>query len=404
MIRFIIFTILLALPLQAKEFKVLPDFKGNNPSCNAGGTIDANNLNYLLDPNNNFKWISMRQKNDFDYAKINRNTIKNLSYYWNNPSQENGKLFVNYLIELYADKNFAKGVAGGDGIDNAGRYQPAIFSLYFSYHALKANNHLDSIQNKMLLEMIDSRSKNLFNFVRREAPHTFNMSRCSNGGDIFGCQNHTYDVQLTRLLYGVTFEDQNHINQGNKIFEFAIDDLSEDGALWREAQRGWWSWHYYAKGLNLLTLIAEVYKSNDIDLYQYSNKNSQTFHDAVEFLLDGMEDHSVMWSHSKKNKGLNSKPQKKHYKDLEYYYMLKFNGMDGHNGWAYVYVNNFPNHPNTQRIKSLIQLEDQIEWAHEGIDLGCFYPFNSKDSDLYEQLSPNEYDTEMVTKFSWENK
>ena len=403
MIRFIIFAVLFFVPLQAKEYQALPELSETNPRCSEKSNFDVQDIDYLLEPNKNFQWISMRQKNDFDYAKVNRNTIRNLSFYWSQPTKENAEQFIEYILELYNEKNFAKGVGGGDGIDNAGRYQPAIFALYFSYHALKSNGHLDVRQDDIFLEMLKSRSKNLFGFVNREAPHTYTMSRCRKGGDIFGCQNHTYDVQLTRLLYGITFNDQKHIDQGKKMFEFAINDLAKDGSLWREAQRGWWSWHYYSRGLNLLTLTAEIYKFNEQDIYSYTNNHGQTFHDAVKFLLDAMDNHQLMWEHSKKNQGIDGKKNKKGHQDLEYYHLLKFNGMDGHNGWAYAYVKNFPTHPNTDRIKNLIQLEDEIEWAHEGIDLGCFYPFTDFSSDVYEQgRKPNEkYDTEMTTKFSW---
>ena len=111
------------------------------------------------------------------------------------------------------------------------------------------------------------------------------------------------------------------------MFEFAINDLAKDGSLWREAQRGWWSWHYYSRGLNLLTLTAEIYKFNEQDIYSYTNNHGQTFHDAVKFLLDAMDNHQLMWEHSKKNQGIDGKKNKKGHQDLEYYHLLKFNGM-----------------------------------------------------------------------------
>ena len=129
MIRFIIFAVLFFVPLQAKEYQALPELSETNPRCSEKSNFDVQDIDYLLEPNKNFQWISMRQKNDFDYAKVNRNTIRNLSFYWSQPTKENAEQFIEYILELYNEKNFAKGVGGGDGIDNAGRYQPAIFAL-----------------------------------------------------------------------------------------------------------------------------------------------------------------------------------------------------------------------------------------------------------------------------------
>ena len=109
------------------------------------------------------------------------------------------------------------------------------------------------------------------------------MSKCKIGRDQWSCQNHTYSHQLTRTLYGATFGSSKDYAMGEKMYKFAIDDLKPDGALWREAVRGRWSWSYYAHTLGLLLSIAEIYKHNGVDLYSYkSDKNGLTIHDGKE--------------------------------------------------------------------------------------------------------------------------
>ena len=76
--------------------------------------------------------------------------------------------------------------------------------------------------------------------------------------DLFGCQNHIYDEAHLRTLYGFIFNDEEEFRAGERVYRFALDDLKEDGALWREASRGWWSWTYYGLGLNFLTGIDPV--------------------------------------------------------------------------------------------------------------------------------------------------
>ena len=114
---------------------------------------------------------------------------------------------------------------------------------------------------------------------------------------------------------------------GEKMYKFAIDDLNPDGALWREAVRGRWSWRLLCShALGLLLSIAEIYKHNGVDLYSYkSDKNGLTIHDAVSFLLESIKDNKKIWSYAKELKGVQHYNNFTDYKSPENLQKLTYN-------------------------------------------------------------------------------
>ena len=184
----------------------------------------------------------------------------------------------------------------------------------------------------------------------------FLMNRCNFGKDTFYCQNHTYGHQHVRTIYGALFNDESHFNMGAKLYKFAIDDLSEDGALWREAVRGKWAWNYYAHALGNLLSIAEIYRLNGEDLYSYkSPKNGMTIHDAIEFYLKALEAPEMMWKYAKRLEGVKDRAGAENYTSRQYLDRVT-NQPEGHGikNWYYIYRSVFPNHENTILAETLI--------------------------------------------------
>lgn len=374
-----IFALLLCIPFWsfAQEYKVLPTSKplDKSSSCYSDNHMNIDDIDWLLEPNNNFKVIKTWSENDWDLEKIEWYAKENLSQYWVEPQTylEQYKIWLTFLFD---EKQFA--MKPHSDPDDHKKFAEHLLPLYYAYHALNMNNHLSEQEKEKFLARIEMRTKNYFLFVGNKKPVAYNLSQCKNKSIIWDCQNGTYKTQLIRTLYGATFNDSKHFDQGKKLFEYAINDLADDGSLWREASRGKWSWMYYTHGLNLLMSIAEIYYLNGIDLYQYQSPKGKTIHDAVKFLADAMDDKEIMFKYAKKNAGVNHYENWRDYKDLEHYYILKFDGKDGYNGWLYMYAHRFPSSKLTKDLFDKIQLGDKIKWGYIGFDTQCFYPVKNQ--------------------------
>ena len=128
------------------------------------------------------------------------------------------------------------------------RGQMARFLKLVMWSCTLKNGDLTPSEDTFLSTAIRSR----FNYLK-DREHLIYPGTMRLHEDLFGCQNHIYDEAHLRTLYGFIFNDEEEFRAGERVYRFALDDLKEDGALWREASRGWWSWTYYGLGLNFLT-------------------------------------------------------------------------------------------------------------------------------------------------------
>lgn len=290
--------------------------------------------------------------------------------YVSNPTDGNKNKLISYLKFLFRHKfSYQMGDAESD---NHLFHKGTVLALMYTFNSLKANDHLGSFESTFR-NQIHLRFKQL----RLIGKH-YDMPRCTVGGDLFGCQNHTYGFIHARTLYGHLFDQQTHFRMGEKLFKFAINDLAEDGALWREAKRGARSWNYYTHALNHLMAIGEIYHLTGNSLYGYqAEKSGKTIHDAVRFLLDALTDNGLMLNYAKAN----VYGGRRNFDDPHHLYRI-INGNDGYKNWFYIYQTRFPNHPNTKLGQQLLNLYSKLqkESNHMGFFAQCLYSEGHKDS------------------------
>lgn len=170
-----------------------------------------------------------------------------------------------------------------------------------------------------------------------------------------GCQNHTIGHQHLRALYGFVLGVEEEQSRGEAMYRFAVNDLMPDGALWREAQRGAYSWSYYSHALNNLLAIGDLFARNGTPIWDYANPRGQTIHDAVEFFVRSLQDPTnerLMWHYAVENSGMNrshslgSNPRSLERYDqvLERLWFTE---------WFPIYRSWFPDHPNTTVMSDL---------------------------------------------------
>ena len=359
---------------QAKDLLVLPQSKAiDNKNCQSENLFSIEDIDAILSQNN-FTKIKVWGKNDRDLEEIELLAKENLSQYWVEPNTYADD-YKNWLDFVFDQNKFAMAPHGSDEGDHK-KFAEHLIPLYYGYHALNMNKHLSKDEKEIFLQRLKVRTEKLFRFMKLRHTSIYNLSKCGKN-DIWTCNNGAYKLHLVRTLYGATFGNT-HYNQGKKIFQIAIDGLAEDGALWREASRGKWSWMYYTHSLNLLLHISEIYYLNGENLYEYQNKHGQNIHDAVNFLIDAMDNNEIMWQYAKKKKGINHYDDWKNYKDLQHLNILRNDGTDGYNAWLYIYASRFPDSHNTNKLLDNITLQDKIKFGESGFDTQCFYPLTTQ--------------------------
>ena len=288
-----------------------------------------------------------------------------------NPTEKNARQIKEIYSLLFSKKTFSK-LKTNKNSDSL-QMKDFLIPIMYLYDTLEANKFLNESEKISFLSEIQRR----FNKIKIAPKWGFTMKNCDVGKDLFGCQNHTYSHQLTRTLYGAIFNSPKDYAMGEKMYKFAIDDLKSDGALWREAARGGWSWNYYSHTLGLLLSMGEIYKHNGEDLYSYkSNINGLTIHDAVAFLLSAIQDNEKMWKYAKQLKGVQERKNSKDYKSKKFLNrIITDSEKNGLKNWYYIYRANFPDHENTKLAETLIPtFKKQMRHSqHLGILAQCIY-------------------------------
>jgi len=110
--------------------------------------------------------------------------------------------------------------------------------------------------------------------------------------------------------------------------------------------------------------IAEMAKTQGIDLYAYSPSKKKTIHRAVQFMLDALEHNQLVIKYA----GENYVPgPSKNYRN-------QYLGESGSTfGWIFPYVSRFPNHPNSARIRKLWNWALPLEGEWIGGCSRCLY-------------------------------
>ena len=259
------------------------------------------------------------------------------------------------------------------------------FLLLYSYGvlALKEKGHLDDEELNDLLSFISKKMKPM----NRTRKHHLDMKKCTDEYlgeekfDVFACQNHAYSAQHLRMLVGVLNEDFSEIEQGLKLYRFAIDDLGTSGALWREASRGAYSWTYYPHALGSLMAIADMDKRMGGQLFSYANKRGQTIHDAVTFYVDSLAnptDPELMWRYAEKNMGIDN-DRKGWDEPKSLWRHERAVSKQDYQEWFPIYAHHFGGHPNIDKFEKTISFEMDMapEFTyHLGLNTWCSHEFN----------------------------
>jgi hypothetical protein len=335
--------------------------------------ISLERLSAHVKMNDNVRTLEMFHINEDAFYFVIDSIQARLSGYANEPTPSNALELKSYLEIAFSD-GFASDMRVYDNDDSLMMKNFMLVVLYSIEH-LQAHGHLSIEDLAFFRRELDRRYQKLRSIPKSKELDEF--ASCIVGEDIFGCQNHSYGYAHVRALYGHSFERQEDVEFGEAMFRFAIDDLTEDGALWREASRGAWSWKYTAIALGQLLSISEISRASGSNVIEYRSPISgYDIHDAVNFYLRAIADPELMFKYAKSDAGV------EHYAEYGDHTNLRFHESvvsgtekSGQKNWFYLYRMLFPDHPNTKLGNELIPLfkSRTIDSSHMGFLAQCIY-------------------------------
>ncbi len=181
------------------------------------------------------------------------------------------------------------------------------------------------------VEAVLWRSRNLLRGVRRK-------------GRNYAAHNHAVASAAALMAYGAMWGDSAAFGHGVDQWFITLGDMRRDGSLPIETRRGARALFYTGRTLSGLTSIAEMARTQGIDLYSSGPSDEKTIHKAVAFMLDALENNDAVLSYASENYGPGP------YGDWRQQDL----GAPGDTlGWAIPYAARFPDHPNARRLRSL---------------------------------------------------
>jgi len=194
--------------------------------------------------------------------------------------------------------------------------------------------------------------------------------------------NHAVQSSIAAMSYGAWADDASYFETGIEQWFITLSSMRDDGSLPIETRRGARALFYQGRTMSALVQLAERANVQGIDLYNSAPSFNKTIHHTVSFFIDSILDTETVLKYAKSNKYPGPSKSYK-YQDL---------GSSGSTlGWVAPYISKFPDHPNTIRLKKLVDSKNMSfksnlpyrlisavhvgGWSSEwiGVNARCFY-------------------------------
>jgi len=287
------------------------------------------------------------------------------AHYWAYPNSKNANLLIQKWM-LAFENDFATDSQCES--DSALFHKHALLSLMYSYLSLRENNHLSSEDDKIFQSEI---TKRFFELKRDKRWSLLENSRDTKTKRLLN--NKSAVLAQIRTLYGFLFNDLDEFLIGLHYHNITLDDMKEDGALWREAQRGRFAWRYYVHALSSMVETANIYHRLGYEgIWDYQSlKTGKSLNDAIDFYVSALDQPSKMWRYSKANLGSAEFYELGDYRDLKRRDRFKEDNRE--NKWFFTYRSHFPNAQAVQSYADFAKIVDEIR-----SDRSQFQGYNSQ--------------------------
>ncbi len=204
------------------------------------------------------------------------------------------------------------------------------------------------------------------------------VRNCPGNENNSNCNNHRYLRDSMNAMWGALSGDDARFQKGIERYVVALAQMRPDGSLPLETQRGARALWYQRHGVTNLVVIAEVAANQGYDLYALKGPQGADLHTAVDFLMRGIADPSLVLDYAKAN----YRPgPSNNWREQDLGFLIP-RGRNRYMAWAEPYMRRFPHHPNTQALRNLVHediaLVDQRPLAARiaGGNATCWWALN----------------------------
>lgn len=186
--------------------------------------------------------------------------------------------------------------------------------------------------------------------------------------------NHRYLSDSVTMAWAILRGNDEGFRAGIERYLAALRQMRPDGSLPLETARGSRALSYQRHAIASLVAIAEMAASQGYDLYGVEGEDGQSIHRAIEFLLDGIDQPSLVWSYAEVN-------QNSGYYDNYKVQDLGFMTERGHGrhymAWTEIYLARFPQSELAQRLRAKLEefgsAAQPLIDEYSGGNMSCFF-------------------------------
>ncbi len=186
--------------------------------------------------------------------------------------------------------------------------------------------------------------------------------------------NHRYLSDSVTMAWGILRGDDNGFRAGIERYLAALDQMRPDGSLPLETARGARALSYQRHAIASLVAIAEMAAAQGYDLYSVEGPDGQSIHQAIRFLLDGIDEPELVWPYAMENQ--NPGPYR-NYKVQDLGFMKERGHGRHYMAWAVAYMARFPDSELSARLRRKLDafgpLEHPLIDEYFGGNVSCFF-------------------------------
>jgi poly(beta-D-mannuronate) lyase len=186
--------------------------------------------------------------------------------------------------------------------------------------------------------------------------------------------NHRYLSDSVTMAWGILHGDDDPFRAGVETYLAALGQMRPDGSLPLETARGSRALSYQRHAITSLVAIAEMAAAQGYDLYGVEGPEGQSIHRAIAFLLDGIDQTSLVWPYAREN---DNPRAYRNYKVQDLGFMTKRGHGRHYMAWTEAYLARFPDTELARRLRQALAefgpAEPPLIDDYSGGNMSCFF-------------------------------
>jgi poly(beta-D-mannuronate) lyase len=186
--------------------------------------------------------------------------------------------------------------------------------------------------------------------------------------------NHRYLGDSVTMAWAILQGDDEGFRAGVETYLAALGQMREDGSLPLETARGSRALSYQRHAITSLVAIAEMAAAQGYDLYGIEGPQGQSIHRAIGFLLDGIDQTTLVWPYARENENPRSY---RNYKVQDLGFMSRRGHGRHYMAWTEAYLARFPDGELADRLREALAefgpAEPPLIDDYSGGNMSCFF-------------------------------